>query len=146
MEVILSTVIGGEITVEVDGGKIVHSLIIKMRNSLKEHFKKIFFEGLDRIKINVYISGDVSSYCDKTGITANRYFRAKTEYTTEFCIDKNYWSLEPVLPVDRKFILFMENSLIQLGGIIEKKLKAAGYNFDGELFKEIVLKSLRGIS
>ena len=61
MEVILSTVIGGEITVEVDGGKIVHSLIIKMRNSLKEHFKKIFFEGLDRIKINVYISGDVSS-------------------------------------------------------------------------------------
>ena len=132
MEVILSTVIGGEITVEVDGGKIVHSLIIKMRNSLKEHFKKIFFEGLDRIKINVYISGDVSSYCDKTGITATRYFRAKTEYTTEFCIDKNYWSLEPVLP--------------QLGGIIEKKLKAAGYNFDGELFKEIVLKSLRGIS
>ena len=141
MEVILSTVIGGEITVEVDGGKIVHSLIIKMRNSLKEHFKKIFFEGLDRIKINVYISGDVSSYCDKTGITATRYFRAKTEYTT-----KNYWSLEPVLPVDRKFILFMENSLIQLGGIIEKKLKAAGYNFDGELFKEIVFKSLRGIS
>lgn len=48
--------------------------------------------------------------------------------------------------MDRKFILFMENSLIQLGGIIEKKLKAAGYNFDGELFKEIVLKSLRGIS
>lgn len=121
MEVILSTVIGDEITVELDGEKIVHSLIIKMRKSLKKHFKKIFFEGLDRIKINVYISGDVSSYCDKTGITATRYFRAKTEYTTEFCIDKNYWSLEPVLPVDRKFILFMENSLIQLGGIIEKK-------------------------
>ena len=31
MEVILSTVIGGEITVEVDGGKIVHSLIIRAR-------------------------------------------------------------------------------------------------------------------
>lgn len=45
MEVILSTVIGGEITVEVDGGKIVHSLIIKMRNSLKEHFKKYFLKG-----------------------------------------------------------------------------------------------------
>ena len=140
MEVILSTVIGGEITVEVDGGKIVHSLIIKMRNSLKEHFKKIFFEGLDRIKINVYISGDVSSYCDKTGITATRYFRAKTEYTTEFCIDKNYWSLEPVLPVDRKFILFMENSLIQLGGIIEKNLKQPDIILMASCLKKLFLK------
>ena len=140
MEVILSTVIGGEITVEVDGGKIVHSLIIKMRNSLKEHFKKIFFEGLDRIKINVYISGDVSSYCDKTGITATRYFRAKTEYTTEFCIDKNYWSLEPVLPVDRKFILFMENSLIQLGGIIEKSLKQPDIILMASCLKKLFLK------
>ena len=140
MEVILSTVIGGEITVELDGEKIVHSLIIKMRNSLKKHFKKIFFEGLDRIKINVYISGDVSSYCDKTGITATRYFRAKTEYTTEFCIDKNYWSLEPVLPVDRKFILFMENSLIQLGGIIEKNLKQPDIILMASCLKKLFLK------
>lgn len=45
MEVILSTVIGGEITVELDGEKIVHSLIIKMRKSLKKHFKKYFLKG-----------------------------------------------------------------------------------------------------
>ena len=36
----------------------------------------------------------------------------------------------------------MENSSVGLSEIIEKRLKADGYDFDGNLFKEIVFKSL----
>ncbi|WP_024467850.1 Imm12 family immunity protein [Treponema pedis] len=142
MEIILSAAIGGEITADCDGGKTIHSSIIKMRASLKEHFEKSSFEGLNKIKISVYIGGDVSSYCEKTGISVSRYSSTKKEYTAEFCIDKNYWNLEPLLPIKNKFILLMENLLINLGELIEKKLKASGCNFDCKLFKEIVLKSL----
>ncbi|MEL3912083.1 Imm12 family immunity protein [Treponema pedis] len=142
MEIILSAAIGGEITADCDGGKTIHSSIIKMRASLKEGFKKIFFEGLNRIKINLYIGGDVSAYCDKTSITVTRYSHTKKECAAELCIDKNYWTSEPVLPIKKKFILFIEKSLISLGEIIGKKLKAVGCDFDCKLFKETVIKSL----
>uniref|UniRef100_UPI00359F5159 Imm12 family immunity protein n=1 Tax=Prevotella heparinolytica TaxID=28113 RepID=UPI00359F5159 len=64
---------------------IIHSSIIKMRKPLKQNFAETSFEGLDRIKINIYISGDVSSYTEKTGITNTRYYKKKKEYTAEFC-------------------------------------------------------------
>ncbi|WP_024469397.1 Imm12 family immunity protein [Treponema pedis] len=142
MEIILSAAIGGEITADCDGGKTIHSSIIKMRASLKEHFEKSSFEGLNKIKISVYIGGDVSAYCDKTGITVTRYSHTKKECAAEFCIDKKYWTSAPVLPIKKKFILFIEKSLISLGEIIGKKLKATGCNFDCKLFKETVIKSL----
>ncbi len=85
MEIILSAAIGGDITSEIDGAKIIHSSIIKMRKPLKQNFAETSFEGLDRIKINIYISGDVSSYTEKTGITNTRYYKKKKEYTAEFC-------------------------------------------------------------
>ena len=142
MEIIVSTAIGGEITDGVDGEMIIHALIIRMRKSLKKYFEEIFFESLGKIRIKIYVSGKVSAYCDKTGITATRYSRAKKEYMAELCIDKHYWTSEPVLTIKRRFLLFMENSSVGLSEIIEKRLKADGYDFDGNLFKEIVFKSL----
>ncbi len=119
MEIILSAAIGGDITSEIDGAKIIHSSIIKMRKSLKQNFAETSFEGLDRIKINIYISGDVSSYTEKTGITNTRYYKKK----------KN---------IRRSFVK-------NLSKIIKNRLKTDGHNFDVNLFKEIVLKSLAEI-
>ena len=113
-----------------------------MRKNLKKQFLNISFEGLAKIKINLYISGDVSEYSSKSGITKCRYFQKKNELVSEFCIDRYYWNSEPMLDTKKKFLLFLESSFINLGILIKEKLKSKGYKFDSEMFKEIALKSL----
>lgn len=63
MEIIVSSVIGGQIVAEVGMERVLHQLIIEMRKSLKKQFANNSFDGLDKTKINIYISGDVSEYC-----------------------------------------------------------------------------------
>ena len=79
MEIIVSSVIGGQIVAEVGMERVLHQLIIEMRKSLKKQFANNSFDGLDKTKINIYISGDVSEYCTKSGITKCRYLRKKKE-------------------------------------------------------------------
>jgi len=116
MEIIVSSVIGGQIVSEVGMEKKIHQIIIEVRKSLKEQFVNKSFEGLAKIKINLYISGDLSEYCSKSGITKHQYFQKKSEFITEFCIDRYYWNSEPKLDTKKKFLLFLESSLINLGG------------------------------
>ena len=59
MEIIVSSVIGGQLKPEVEMEKNLHQIIIEMRKNLKKQFLNISFEGLAKIKINLYISGDV---------------------------------------------------------------------------------------
>lgn len=145
MEIIISSVIGGQITPEVKIEKKLHQIIIEMRKSLKKQFVNYSFEGLIKIKINLYISGDVSEYRSKSGITKYQYFQKKNEYIAEFCIDRNYWNSEPMLDTKKKFLSFIESSFINLGILIKEKLKSKGYKFDSEMFKKIALKSLRAL-
>ena len=142
MEIIVSSVIGGQIVAEVGMERVLHQLIIEMRKSLKKQFANNSFDGLDKTKINIYISGDVSEYCIESGITKCRYLRKKKEIISEFCIDRYYWTSEPLLDVKRKFLLFIKDSFVDLGVCIKKKLKSEGYDFDSEVFKEMVVKSL----
>ena len=142
MEIIVSSVIGGQLVPEVGMEEKLHQIIIEMRKSLKKQFVNNSFEGLSKIKINLYISGDLSEYCSKSGITKYRYFQKKNEFISEFCIDRYYWNSEPMLDTKKKFLLFLESSFINLGILIKEKLKSKGYNFDSEMFKEIALKSL----
>lgn len=145
MEIIISSVIGGQIMPEVKIEKKLHQIIIEMRKSLKKQFVNYSFEGFIKIKINLYISGDVSEYRSKSGITKYQYFQKKNEYIAEFCIDRNYWNSEPMLDTKKKFLSFIESSFINLGILIKEKLKSKGYNFDSEMFKEIALKSLMAL-
>jgi len=114
MEIIISSVIGGQIMPEVKIEKKLHQIIIEMRKSLKKQFVNYSFEGLIKIKINLYISGDVSEYRSKSGITKYQYFQKKNEYIAEFCIDRNYWNSEPMLDTKKKFLSFIESSFINL--------------------------------
>ena len=142
MEIIVSSVIGGQLVPEVGMEEKLHQIIIEMRKSLKKQFVNKSFEGLAKIKINLYISGDLSEYCSKSGITKHQYFQKKNELVSEFCIDRYYWNSEPMLDTKKKFLLFLESSFINLGILIKEKLKSKGYKFDSEMFKEIALKSL----
>ena len=142
MEISVSSVIGGQLKPEVEMEKNLHQIIIEMRKNLKKQFLNISFEGLAKIKINLYISGDVSEYSSKSGITKCRYFQKKNELVSEFCIDRYYWNSEPMLDTKKKFLLFLGSSFINLGILIKEKLKSKGYKFDSEMFKEIALKSL----
>ena len=38
----------------------------------------------------------------------------------------------------KKFLLFLESSFINLEILIKEKLKSKGYNFDNDMFKDIV--------
>ena len=86
----------------------LHQIIIEVRKSLKEQFCKQVLEGLAKIKINLYISGDLSEYCSKSGITKHQYFQKKNEFITEFCVDRYYWNSEPKLDTKRNFYYFRE--------------------------------------
>ena len=142
MEIIVSSVIGGQLVPEVGMEEKLHQIIIEMRKSLKKQFVNYSFEGFIKIKINLYISGDVSEYRSKSGITKYQYFQKKNEFITEFCVDRYYWNSEPKLDTKRKFLLFLESSLIDLGVLIKEKLESKGYNFDCEMFTETAFKSL----
>lgn len=52
MEIIVSSVIGGQLVPEVGMEEKLHQIIIEVRKSLKEHFVNKSFEGLAKIKIN----------------------------------------------------------------------------------------------
>jgi len=54
MEIIVSSVIGGQIVAEVGMERVLHQLIIEMRKSLKKQFANNSFDGLDKTKINIY--------------------------------------------------------------------------------------------
>ena len=109
MEIIVSSVIGGQLKPEVEMEKNLHQIIIEMRKNLKKQFLNISFEGLAKIKINLYISGDVSEYSSKSGITKCRYFQKKNELVSEFCIDRYYWNSEPMLDTKKEIsIIFRE--------------------------------------
>ena len=53
MEIIVSSVIGGQLKPEVEMEKKLHQIIIEMRKNLKKQFLNISFEGLAKIKINL---------------------------------------------------------------------------------------------
>lgn len=141
MEIILSSAIGGDISPEINA-KNIHQLVIEARKSLKTRFKDKFFYGVDKIKIDLYVDGDISEYCTESGVAKCRYYQKKREIASEFCIDRNYWLSEPSLGYKRKFNLFMEASLSNLGTFIEKRLKSDGVNFDNTLFQETIFESL----
>ncbi|MDY6121556.1 MAG: Imm12 family immunity protein [Porphyromonas sp.] len=141
MEIILSSAIGGDISPEIKA-KNIHQLVIEVRKSLKTQFKDKFFYGVDKIKINLYVSGDISEYCTDSGVTKCRYFQKKQEIASEFCIDRSYWFSEPFLDYKRKFLLFMEASLSNLNAFMDKRLKSDGVKFDSTLFQETISESL----
>lgn len=145
MKIIVSCVIGGELISGNGMEKVLHQLIIEMRKSLKKQFDSKTFDGLDKTKINLYISGNVSEFCSQSGIAKCQYVLKKKEIISEFCIDRYYWTSEPVLDLKKKFLSFMDNSLTNLSLSIKEKLKVKGLDFDSELFKETFLNSLIGL-
>lgn len=146
MEIVISSVIGGQIAAVEGLEKVVHALIIEMRMSFKKQFENKSFAGLDKVKINMYISGDVSEYCTTSEITKCLYFERKKQFISEFCIARSYWTSCSLSDVKGKFLLLIENLFVSLNMLIKHRLKCKGYDFDSEVFKEIVLKSLIELS
>ena len=46
---------------KIEMGKNLHQIIIEIRKNLKKQFLNISFEGLAKIKINLYISRDLQN-------------------------------------------------------------------------------------
>ena len=145
MEICVNLVLGGDVAESGDMSNVVFRLVIEMLKTLKAQFGDKCFDGLDRVKITMFVSGDVSEYSPQTGIISCRYYQKKKEVLSSFCISRNYWHTEPLLDGKQKFLLFLEQTFTDLSALVEKKLKAARCDFDGVAFKESLSKSLQGL-
>ncbi|MDR2148046.1 MAG: immunity protein 12 [Tannerella sp.] len=140
MVFIISTAIGGQVTNVPNIN--IRNINFSITNCLKNKFEQIEFIGLDKLKINLYISGDLSEYCNCTGIKNIKYIMNKKEISAEFCIQKIYWETLPELSTEEKFAKYMYSSLLDLSNLIKKRLNKDGYLFDKEFFDRIVKESI----
>ena len=145
MEICVNLALGGDVAESADLSNVIFRLVIEMRKTLKAQFRDKCFDGLNRVKIMMFVSGDVSEYSPQTGIISCRYYQKK-EVQSSFCISRDYWLAEPLLDGKQKFLLFLEQTFADLSALVEKKLKAARCDFDGEAFKESLSKSLKDLS
>ena len=129
-----------------DLSNVIFRLVIEMRKTLKAQFRDKCFDGLNRLKIMMFVSGDVSEYSPQTGIISCRYYQKKKEVQSSCCISSDYWFAEPLLGGKQKFLLFLEQTFADLSALVEKKLKAARCDFDAVAFKESLSKSLKDLS
>ena len=136
MNFVISTAIGGEVTNEPDTN--LRSIIINMAKRLKNGFENVDFVGLNKISINLYISGDISEYCNFPGISKVRYIKKKKEISVEFCIQRTYWETLTEMSLEEKFWQFISSSLFDLEIEIDKKLKINDFPFEKEKFNAIV--------
>ena len=128
MELVISTAIGGKV---VDDPNInIRVINIALIKDLKQRFLEIEFESLKKIKVDLYISGDVSEYCEQTGIYKNKYFKNKQEVSSEFCLSRSYWDESGEQPVKEKLKEFIKKSLIMLGGFIKEKLEGSDFRLE----------------
>ena len=114
-EIIAGSVIGEQLMLKIEMEKKPASNNNWNKEKSKETVFKYFLWRTCQNKINLYISGDISEYCSKLGITKCRYFQKKNELVSESCIDRYYWNSEPMLDTKKKFLLFLESSFINLG-------------------------------
>ena len=142
MNFVISTAIGGQVTNEPNTN--LRSININITKCLKDRFENVEFIGLNKISINLYISGDVSEYCNCSGISKVRYIKKKKEISVEFCIQRTYWDTLTEISLEEKFLRFISSSLFDLGVEIDKKLKINHFQFDKEKFNEIVEECFNG--
>lgn len=128
MELVISTAIGGQV---VDDPNInIRVINIALIKEIKQRFLAIEFESLKKIKVDLYISGDVSEYCEQTGIYKNKYFKTKLEVSSEFCLSRSYWNNTGEQSIEEKLKEFIKKSLIVLGDFIKEKLKGSDFNLE----------------
>ncbi|AZA78668.1 hypothetical protein EG347_14700 [Chryseobacterium sp. G0186] len=128
MELVISTAIGGQV---VDDPNInIRVINIALIKEIKQRFLEIEFESLKKIKVDLYISGDVSEYCEQTGIYKNKYFKTKLEVSSEFCLSRSYWNTSGGQPVEEKLKEFIKKSLIVLGDFIKEKLEGSDFRLE----------------
>ncbi len=146
MEICVNLALGGDVAESADLSNVIFRLVIEMRKTLKAQFRDKCFDGLNKMKITIFVSGDVSEYSPQTGIKSCRYYQKKKEVQSSCCISSDYWLAEPLLDRKQKFLLFLEQTFADLSVLIEKKLKVARCDFDSEAFKESLSKSLMDLS
>lgn len=97
MEICVNLALGGDVAESADLSNVIFRLVIEMRKTLKAQFRDKCFDGLNRLKIMMFVSVDVSEYSPQTGIISCRYYQKKKEVLSSFCINRNYWHTEPLL-------------------------------------------------
>ena len=83
MEIILNVVYGGNNLAETTTAPIVR----EVRRMLKKSFYYFDNEAVKQIKLFLFFNGDITSYCDSTGVYQSKYFSKKKEFVANLCFD-----------------------------------------------------------
>lgn len=81
-------------------------------------------------KLNFFIfNGDITSYCDSTGVYQSKYFSKKKEFVANLCFDDKKWSGHKL--EDANFFLSeLVKLLLQCGVLLRLKLEKINYSFN----------------
>lgn len=66
-------------------GAVVHAKLVTLRKELKSAFANLQVPEVVALDLTVFFSGTISAYCEKGGISAVKYRKAKKELAISLC-------------------------------------------------------------
>lgn len=122
MEITLTVQIGGQ-----DVGEIFKSLIVSLRKSLKL-IQDDYSSGLDKFKLQIRISGEVSEYKEPTGIHHLRLMKKSRYVSGEIVLGKETWTNK----TNTEIVIALCDYTEKLFLSIVAKLKKSKIDIEGE--------------
>lgn len=133
MEIILNVVYGGNNLAESTTAPIVR----EVRRMLKKSFYSFENEAVKQIKLFLLFNGNITSYCDSTGVYQSKYFSKKKEFVANLCFDDKKWSGNKL--EDATFFLSeLVKLLLQCGVLLRLKLGKINYPFNMDDYERCI--------
>lgn len=129
MEVVINVAYGGENLAQ----EVLVNRVRDIRKVIKEEFSPFIQEGLEKIKIYLFLNGDLTSYYDRTGLYKPTYYSKKKEFVINICFDTSNWSNN----YDSNLLFFNSsfcNLLIDSIKVLDEKLRKNKIFIDLELY------------
>lgn len=108
MEVTLTVQVGGS-----DANEICSPLIVLLRKSLKL-IQDDYSSGLDKFRLQMRISGNVTAYKEETGIHYIRLMKKKNYVTGEIILGREAWGDKTNLEIASVFCKYTEKLFLEI--------------------------------
>ena len=108
MEITLTAQVGGS-----DVGNICNPLIVSLRKSLKL-IQNDYSSGLDKFKLQMRISGEVSEYKEETGVHNIRLMKKNNYILGELVFGKEIWENKTSIEIILAFCDYTEKLFISI--------------------------------
>lgn len=80
-------------------------------------------EAVKQIKLFLFFNGDITSYCDSTGVYQSKYFSKKKEFVANLCFDDKKNGQDTNWKMQTFFLSELVKLLLQCGVLLRLKLE-----------------------